>query len=57
MKNEYETEDLRTSAFILKGDICYSISLNEMITMEGAYAGGFMSDNDILLHRPAQGCG
>lgn len=21
------------------------------------YAGGFMSDNDILLHRPAQGCG
>ena len=38
MKNEHETEDLRTSAFILKGDICYSISLNEMITMEGAYA-------------------
>ena len=38
VKNERETEDLRTSAFILKGDICYSISLNEMITMEGAYA-------------------
>lgn len=38
VKNEHETEDLRTSAFILKGDICYSISLNEMITMEGAYA-------------------
>ena len=38
VKNEHETVDLRTSAFILKGDICYSISLNEMITMEGAYA-------------------
>ena len=37
VKNEHETVDLRTSAFILKGDICYSISLNEMITMEGAY--------------------
>ena len=38
VKNEKETSDLRTSAFVIKGDICYSTSLDELVTKEGAYA-------------------
>ena len=38
VKNEKETSDLRTSAFVIKGDVCYSRSLDELVTKEGAYA-------------------
>lgn len=36
-RNAVEAENVNAKSFVIKGDICYSISLNEMATNENAY--------------------